>query len=100
MDTCWELNCDESPNADDPAEKHDFTAPQNYRFVPLPHNPAKKSRICLTDACQKYTKWNAHGCDSFMYRLFCEHQEEWAELITIDTLIKAKPLCVVDEKNE
>ena len=25
LDTFWELNCDESPNTDDPAEKHDFS---------------------------------------------------------------------------
>ena len=47
MDTFWESNCDESPNADDPAEKHDFTSPANHTFVPLEDNPEKKRRVCV-----------------------------------------------------
>ena len=47
MDTFWEMNCDESPNADDPAEKHDFTLLVNHQFVPLPENPEKTKRVCV-----------------------------------------------------
>ena len=47
MDTFWKMNCDESPNADDPAEKHDFTLPVNHQFVPLPDNPEKTKRVCV-----------------------------------------------------
>ena len=41
LETFWELNCDESPNADNPAEKHDFiiTCANNHRYDPVPDNP-------------------------------------------------------------
>ena len=47
LDTFWELNCDESPNADDPAEKHDFTCAKNHRYDPVPDNPRKTHRVCV-----------------------------------------------------
>ena len=47
LDTFWELNCDESPNADDPAEKHDFSCANNHRYDPVPDNPGKTHRVCV-----------------------------------------------------
>ena len=35
-----------------------------------------------------------------MYRLFCEQNEEWAELITIQTLMEFKPWWVAEPKPE
>ena len=101
MATFWERNCDESPDANDPAHKHDFTQTSNPRFDPLPNNPEVTKRNCVGHSCQIHAKWNAHGCDSAMYRLFLEqHGEEWGELISKQTLMDAKPWWVVTPQNE
>ena len=47
LDTFWELNCDKSPNADDPAEKHNFSCANNHRYDPVPDNPGKMHQVCV-----------------------------------------------------
>ena len=47
METFWEENCDEVPDADDPAEKHDFTKKSNHRYDSLPDNPDVTMRVCV-----------------------------------------------------
>ena len=47
METFWEENCDEVPDADNPAEKHDYTAKENHRFDSLPDNPDVTKRVCV-----------------------------------------------------
>ena len=127
METFWEENCDEVPDADNPAEKHDFTVKENHRFDPLPGNPDVTKRVCVGTwsfpillhyitswrymfhvanvctgtSCRKHAKWNARGCDTAMHRLFLSHHgEEWGDLITKKTLIESKPWWVVTPKNE
>ena len=68
MNTSWECNCDDSSNDGD----HNFDSPTNRKFVEVEGNPKKEERICVGNACESHVKWNASGCDSFMYRLFCE----------------------------
>ena len=48
MNTFWERNCDDSPNADD----HNFDSPTNHKFVEVEGNPEKK-RICVGNASCK-----------------------------------------------
>ena len=55
METFWEQNCDESPDADNPAVLHDFTCKDNHRYDPLPDNPDKTIRVCV-GLCL-YTQW-------------------------------------------
>ena len=71
MNTFWERNSDDSPTAGDPAVKHNFDSPTNHKFVEVEGNPEKKKRICVGNACESHAKWNASGCDSFIYWLFC-----------------------------
>ena len=47
MDTLWEENCDEVPDADDPAELHDFSDKANHRYDPLPDKPDVTQRVCV-----------------------------------------------------
>ena len=68
MNTSWERNCDDSSNAGD----HNFDSPTNRKFVEVEGNREKEERICVGNACESHVKWNASGCDSFMYRPFCE----------------------------
>ena len=46
-DTFWEENCDEVPDADDPAELHDFSDKANHRYDPLPDKPDVTQRVCV-----------------------------------------------------
>ena len=47
METFYEDNCDEVPDADDPAEKHDFRDKFNHRYDSLPDNPDVTKRVCI-----------------------------------------------------
>ena len=47
METFWEENCDEVPDADNPAEKHDFTGISNHRYYSLPDDPDVTKRVCV-----------------------------------------------------
>ena len=52
--------------------------------------------IHLGNCCEKQAKWNAHGCDKAIYRLFlAQHGDEWGDVITKETLISSKPWWVV-----
>ena len=47
LETFWEENCDEVPDADDPAQKHDFSDKLNHRYEPVPGNPDATKRVCV-----------------------------------------------------
>ena len=47
MDTFWEENCDEVPDADNPAELHDFSDKLNHRYDPLPDKRDVTQRVCV-----------------------------------------------------
>ena len=39
----------------------------------------------MGNAFELHAKWNASGCDSFMYWLFCDQHKGWVELRTKET---------------
>ena len=48
MEMFWEENCKKVPNANDPAEMHDFTDKANHTNDSLPDNPdVTKESLCL-----------------------------------------------------
>ena len=117
MDNFWERHCDEVPDADSPAEKHNFSSKENHKFVEIDGNPEHSKRVCLDMQCPvlfvrkclinificvqaMLVSGNAHGCNTFMYRLFCEEESEWTELITLATLMDSKPWWVVTPTQE
>ena len=51
MDNFWERHCDEVPDADNPAEKHDFSSKENHKFVEIDGNPEHSKRVCLGTQC-------------------------------------------------
>ena len=88
------MNCNESLNTNDPAEKHHFTLPENHQFILQADNPEKNKKslcgyihihdctdvfccpdsycfhhFCVVkgDACSTHAKWNAHGYDAYIY---------------------------------
>ena len=56
--------------------------------------------VCAGNVCKRHAKWNACQCDTFMYRLFCEEEPEWTELITLANLMDSKPWWVVTPTQE
>jgi hypothetical protein len=47
-----------------------------------------------------HQKWNAQGCDSFMYRVFQDEHPTWTERITKDTLLGQKPFWIATPQNQ
>jgi len=96
----WRQHSDESPIFNDVAYIHNYDSPANHEFHPVPGKPAQTHRVCIGTACQSHQKWNAEGCDSFMYRLFQEEHSAWTARITKDTLMSQKPFWITTPKNQ
>jgi len=69
METFWEENCDEVPDADNPAEKHDYTVKENHRFDSLPDNPDVTKRVCVRGHFQSWYTTKHAGGTCFMLRM-------------------------------
>ena len=57
MATFWERNCDESPDANDPAHKHNLNREATTDSIPYPDNPEVTKRVCVGHSCQIHAKW-------------------------------------------
>lgn len=96
----WKVNSDESPIVNDVSWEHDETDRAHHALVPIPEKPGLMERICVGGHCKSHQTWNAHGCDSFMYRLFLEQYPDWAIYITKETLIESKFYWIKSPKNQ
>lgn len=80
----------------------DICNADNHVMEPIPEKPGHMHQVCtrVGTACFSHQTWNAHGCDTFMYRLFVDQHPDWADRITKETLISSKEYWIKSPQNQ